>query len=321
MSDLEKPTPESPRGRDGEATSSPPPSPPAPAANVISIEQARAELLRRPRKGATPPRGLDGPPRSRRREVPAPVTLPPGEHSAVIVTDTPAARAHIDKKTVHPGEAPGRTHEKKVRVKTHFDPGRVKTQLTGARAAEVEAAREAQAAADEEVGSLWSNRASQNPEPEPGAVTTGRTPRSTSLARPRPISREDRSGTPLFVVAVMVVAAVGAVVVFMLSRQKGDVASGAPETAATVAPAAPPATSTQVAGTAPATATGGASAPGGSAAASGAPATSGSSAPTGPVVAKPVTSAPAAKPPATAAPKVTAQPTATSILPFGKEEP
>ncbi len=234
MSDPEKPTADSPSGRDAEATSSPPAPPPPPAANVISIEQARAELLRRPRKGVTPARGVDGPSRSRLREVAAPVTLPPGEHSSVIVTDTPAARAHIDKKTVHPGEAPGKTHENKVRVKTHFDPRRVKTQLTGARAAEVEAEREAQLAADEEVRSLW-NRGSQNP--EPGAVTTGRTPRSASLARPRPISREDRSGAPLFVVAVMIVAAVGAVVVFMLSRQKGDVASGKPEATAIVAPA------------------------------------------------------------------------------------
>lgn len=335
MSDPDKPIHEGPSGEDAEAPASRPDQA-APAANVISIEQARLELLGRKRKGATPPRGLDGPIRMRRREVPAPVTLPPGEHSSVIVTDTPAARAHIDKKTVHPGE-PGERHDKKVRVKTHFDPRRVPTQLSDRRAAgrlgaEMEAPPEM--LGEEEVGSLW-NRPSRPSDP---GVTTARTSRP-SLARPRPIPRNDRSA-PLFVIAVMVVAAIGAVVVFLLSRGRTNEGSGYPETTGTAtsaSTAARPATSApavtalvtapvSATATAPATATATLDAPstgvGTTATASSAPAPGASSAaPSGPLGTKPVSSAPATKPTASAAPTAAPQTTATSILPFGKEEP
>ena len=221
MSDPDKPTPESPSESDAEAPASGP-DPAAPAANVISIEQARLELLGRKRRAATPARGVDGPIRMRRREVPAPVTLPPGEHSSVIVTDTPAARAHIDKKTVHPGE-PGQTFDRKVRVKTQFDPRRMPTQLSDRRGGGrlgAEAEPPPEVSGEEEVGSLW-NRPSTPSDP---GVITARTSR-TSLARPRPIPRNDRSA-PLFVVGVMIVAAIGAVVVFALSRGKGNEGSG-----------------------------------------------------------------------------------------------
>ena len=321
MSDAEKPTPDSPRSGDSDAK-------PITSANVISIEQARAELLRRPRKGATPPRGMDGAPRSRGREVPMPVTMPPGEHSAVIVSDTPAARAHIDKKTVHPGEAPGQTHEKKVRVKTHLDPRRAKTQLTDRRSGPPDPPPGAvqsfpgdpPTSPDDEGGSLW-NRPSQAP--DAAAASQGQRP---SLVRPRPIARDSRPPTSLFVVGIMIAAAVGAIVVFMLGRQKEEPASGRPASTDTAAIAPPP--------------TGPASAPPGNTAAAKAmssnvpvatatvsaePVATTAPAPStgsGPIV-KSAGTAPATKPsaaPATSA-SATTKPTATSILPFGKEEP
>jgi hypothetical protein len=293
---------------------------------VISIEQARAELLRRPRKGGTPARGVDGPMRPRLREVPAPVTLPPGEHSAVIVTDTPAARAHIDKKTVHPGEAPEQTHEKKVRVKTHFDPRRVPTQLSDKRGAMSRPGADAEMAAggEDEVGSLWNRPSSPS---DPG-VPTARTSRPSLVRRPMP--RDERAGAPLFVVAVMIVAALGAAVVYLLSRQKGDSGSGKPDvsvTATAQAPStgtAPPATSAPVVATATETASASGQAPAasvtGSGTASEGPAASApTAASTGPANTRPASSGP--KPAASVAPTTTPQATATSILPFGKEEP
>ena len=312
MSDADKPTPESPPSGTSEASG-------GSGANVISIEQARAELLRKPRARATPPQGIRDKPRSRGREVPTPVTMPPGEHSAVIVTDTPAARAHVDKKTVHPGEAPEQTHDKKVRVKTSLDPRRAKTQVTDRRSSTPAPG----AAGEGDVGSLWSNPAGSVP---PGPITSSQPPpgvspsQRPSLARPRPLPRESR-GAPLFLIGVALAAALGAVVVFLISRPKP--APGPSGTNIQLTAMLPVPCATATGETAPAT----------SASTSGAtgtaePSNTGAPVPSelpSAVTATPLKTghSPSVKPSASpsAPPTASAKPTATSILPFGKEEP
>lgn len=307
MSDTEKDRPESPKDVEPEAK-------PSGGAVVISIEQARAELLAKPRQRATPQMGVMRS-RPRAREVPAPVTMPPGEHTAFIVTDTPAARAHVDKKTVHPGEMPVQTHDKKVRVKTSLDPRRAKTQMSDRRGAPEPPGP----AADEgEPASLWHHPKSQPPPPAPPAASPASVPPRLSLARPRPIPRE-KAGVPLFVIGVIIAASVGAAVVYLLGR------TGAPATApptATVAatspPAAPPASSP--AATAQGGATAAAAAPSTSATAAEAPSTSAAvpaAASSAPSAVK--STSPTVKPSTapTLAPTATAKPTATSVLPFG----
>ncbi len=309
MSDTEKPTPESPNAGTSEATAS---AQSGGSAQVISIEQARAELLRKPRSPGTPPKGV-GPakPRSRGREVPMPVTLPPGEHSSVIVTDTPAARAHFDKRTVHPGEVPAETTAKKVRVKTQFDPRRQKTQVTDRRPTPVPP--------EVDTAAIWSAQPPSQPPPltssqPPPPITGSQRP---SLVRPRPMTREgSSSGAPLFLIGVALAAALGAVLVYMLSRQKTE-------------PTAAPSGSTSVAAGIPVP-----TAPGsdsGAQATTSAPVTepvnTGAQTPELPsaVPATPVktghSTTPRPTPTVTAAPTASAKPTATSILPFGKEEP
>ena len=309
MSDTEKPTPESPTAGTSEATASATQSPGS--ANVISIEQARAELLRRPRASGTPPKGV-GPakPRSRSREVPMPVTLPPGEHSSVIVTDTPAARAHFDKRTVHPGEVPAETTPKKVRVKTQYDPRRQKTQVTDRRPTPVPP--------EVDTAAIWSTQPPSQPPPltssqPPPPITGSQRP---SLVRPRPMAREGSSSAPLFLIGVALAAALGAVLVYMLSRQKTE-PTGSPSgstsiTAGLPVPTAPGTDSgAQATTSAPVTE----------------PVNTGSQAPELPsaVSATPVktghSTAPRPTATATATPTASAKPTTTSILPFGKEEP
>lgn len=312
MSDTEKPTPESPDAGTSEA----PASPSGGSANVISIEQARAELLRKPRSRATPPKGLGSPgPRSRGREVPMPVTLPPGEHSAVIVTDTPAARAHIDKKTVHPGELPAEMTNKKVRVKTQYDPRRQKTQVTDRRATPVPG--------EAEVANIWSTQPPSQPPPPiltssqpPPPITGSQRP---SLVRPRPMTREGNSSAPLFLVGVALAAALGAVLVYMLSRPRSDPNGPAPSgsTAVTATIPGPVASSAGSAVTTSAPAAETTSEAGDTGAQ--APELP-SSVPATPVkTGHSVTPRPTAT--ATATTTATAKPTTTSILPFGKEEP
>ena len=314
MSDADKPTPESPQSGTSEASAG------GRSAEVISIDQARAELLqRKPRSRATPPMGVKDRPRSRGREVPIPVTLPPGEHSAVIVTDTPAARAHVDKKTVHPGEAPPQTHDKKVRVKTHMDPRRQKTQVTERRSSTPVPG----AVGESDVGSLWSNPPGSQP-PEP--ITSSRPPppgmspsQRPSLARPRPLPRDQRNG-PLFLVGIALAAAAGAIVVFFLSRQKLD--PSGPGSGATSG------TSGQLTAVFPVPSPG--VAPSTSAPATTSTTSAATSVPVPPelpsaVPATPLKTghSPSSKPSASpsAPPTASAKPTATSILPFGKEEP
>lgn len=310
MSDSEKDRPENPKAGDPEAKHSG-------GAVVISIEQARQELLSRPRRGSS--QGGASRSRSRAREVPAPVTLPPGEHNAVIVADTPAARAHVDKKTVHPGEMPAQIHDKKVRVKTSLDPRRAKTEISDRRA---ELPPEP---SDGEVGSLWSP-AAVAPAPVPASIpppaASPSVPPRISVARGKPIPREG-SGVPLFIVGVILAAALGAGVVYLLGRtgSPGPAASTAsapqpqPQIAAppAVTTGAPPAVATTPIATAPEPPT---TAPEPPAASGAPPAVAG-----GPSPVK--GAAPSAKPTATAAPEPTAtsKPTATNILPFGKEEP
>jgi hypothetical protein len=317
MSDTDKPSPEAPQGGTSEEQA----SPGAGSANVISIEQARAELLRKPRPRVTPPRGTHPMTvRSRSREVPAPVTLPPGEHAAVIVADTPAARAHIDKKTVHPGEAPSHTHEKKVRLKTSLDPRRAKTQLTDRRAEP-----------EPDMGTIETPPAHPSV-PHPSVPPSGNlrarssqppaTQDRPSLARPRPIPRPQRSSAPLFLIGVAIAAGFGAAVVFLLGRQKPEISPSAPTAATTAAlvatppprPTAPPAVSTPSTTLLPspgsATAT---EAPEVPSVLTGAPPAT----PTGKA-----THSPSTKPSTTAtqAPTASAKPSSTSVLPFGKEE-
>lgn len=266
---------------------------------MISIEQARAELLAKPRQKATPQMGVARP-RPRAREVPAPVTLPPGEHAAVIVTDTPAARAHVEKKTVHPGEMPVHTHEKKVRVKTSLDPRRAKTQITDRR---VPAEAEAAAAEAEDEG--LRGRPSQ-PSAVPATSPSASPPRP-SLIRPKPIQRE--RGAPLFVIGVIIAAALGAAIVYFLSRPAGQspqaptAVASSPAPSATAVLAAPTVTATAppAALAAPATAS---------------PSETTTETPTAATSKAAVKSAASQVKPS-AAPTTTAKPTATSVLPFG----
>ncbi len=307
MSDTEKDRPESPKDVEPEA------KPSGGGAVVISIEQARAELLAKPRQRATPQMGVMRS-RPRAREVPAPVTMPPGEHTAFIVTDTPAARAHVDKKTVHPGEMPVQTHDKKVRVKTSLDPRRAKTQMSDRRGAPESPGP---APGEGEPLSLW-HPTSQPPPPAQPAASPASIPPRLSLARPKPIPR-DKAGVPLFVIGVIIAASVGAAVVYILGRTGAPgTASPTATVAATSPPAAPPASSP--AATARGGATTAAAAPSTSATATEAPSTSAAvptAASSAPSAVK--STAPAVKPSTapTLAPTATAKPTATSVLPFG----
>ncbi|MEZ4300079.1 MAG: hypothetical protein R3B70_34345 [Polyangiaceae bacterium] len=337
MSDTDKDISEIPRGEEPEAR-------PRRGAEVISIEQARAELLGKRKTRATPPRGVDGPPKPRVREVPAPVTMPPGQHSAVIVTDTPAARAHIDKKTVHPGEMPAQMPDKKVRLKTSLDPRRQKTQLTDRRA-DTEGGREALPPGEgmDALG-MW-NTPSQPPlrpssiPPRPGSI-----PPRMSLARGRPIPREKQGGM-LFMGGVILAAGLGAMVVYLLSQGGALHPSGAASSADAVGTGAPATSAAGANGANWANGANGATSaePVGSGAqatksaepstgepttvatASGEPSASGST--VAPVTASSgAKTAPSqvVKPPPTTSPagssSATAKPTATSILPFGKED-
>jgi hypothetical protein len=308
MSDTDKDRPDSPTPREGtEAKTSG-------GAVVISIEQARAELLAKPRQRPTPQMGVARQPRPRAREVPAPVTMPPGEHAAVIVTDTPAARAHVDKKTVHPGEMPAQTHEKKVRVKTSLDPRRMKTQMTDRRAGADGQADVAEATDAAEVESLW-NPASQPPSSTPPPASVPPPASRPSLARSKPLPR-DKASMPLFVLGVVLAAALGAGVVFFLSRPPAPVSTAPTSTAPgpTATAALPPAATSAV------TAQGGAPATSATVdlAASAPPSTTAAAqvATSAPVV---KATAPTVKTSATASapPTATAKPTATSVLPFG----
>ncbi len=327
MSDAEKPRPDAKSSRTADAKESG-------SAKVISIEQARAELLRRPRPRATPPKGVDRPARSRSREAPPPVTMPPGEHSAVIVTDTPAARAHVDKKTVHPGEAPERTHDKKVRVKTHMDPRRAKTQMTERRAAqegEFESEPEPDVSASDEVASLW-NRPSQAPEE---VLPSQPSPR-LSLSRARPLTEDSKTSLPVYLIAIALAALFGAGVVVLVSRGRANAGNGssgagtpssAPSMSAGLGASATQDRPLNVGVTSP----------------SGvprAPTADPSSMPTASTNTQAVSSRPSTPPTPptpnvgtavkpripmtsapTATPVATTKPTATSILPFGIEEP
>lgn len=318
MSDAEKPKPENL----SEALAGVEDAPTASASNVISIEHARAELLRKPKKNQTPPRGVGqrARVRPRDRDVPSPVTMPPGEHDAVIVTDTPAARAHVEMRTVHPGEAPNRTHDKKVRVKTSLDPRRQKTQVTDRKVAEA-----AIAAAEAKLADAAPPSARGRAGPAPGAAPQSVPP--PSIGRPRPVSRESKAA-PLFAAAIAICAALGAVLVYTLTRSKTEPV--APLATATVPQrtAAPP---PQTAASPPPQAA--TSAPATSATAieieepreialdplgpDSSPASGGAS--TGVKTVK--TSSVPPKPSASAvAPPVTAKPTTTNPLPFGKEE-
>lgn len=308
MSDDDKPTPESPESGASEAP------PQRSGASVISIDQARVELLQRKVRGATPPKGTR--PRARSREVPQPVTLPPGEHSAVIVTDTPAARAHVEKKTVHPGEQAevNPVDGKRVRVKTHFDPRRAKTQLTGKKPSN-------EILGDGTVPSLWGNAdapsSGRNGPSQPPSVSQSQPPPAQTpsgrplFARPRPLPRDQRN-SPLFLFGIAVAAAAGAAVVYYLSRPRDPEPPRAPDTSITA--------------TAPSV-----TAPGNSASAGNKAPPPATSASTGvedspsqaPQATAKTGAAPSTKPTASASAKPTAttKPTATSILPFGKDEP
>lgn len=319
MSNDDKPTPESPESGASEA-----PVQTSGGASVISIDQARAELLqRRPRpRGAAPAPAKGDRPRARSREVPQPVTLPPGEHSAVIVTDTPAARAHVDKKTIHPNELAevNPVEGKRVRVKTHFDPRRAKTQMTDRKPSN-------EILGDGQVPSLWGNGPAEPPatspvrasQPPPALTPSGR----PMFARPRPLPRDQRN-SPLFLFGIAVAAAAGAIVVYFLTRSfdtPNEPPRPADTAAATSAAVTPPATATQ-----PATTTAALQPKPSDAPPVMAPTTTTSAAvPEAPLPPPQAKSgvAPTAKPTATAstAPRATAKPTATNILPFGKEEP
>lgn len=293
MSDTEKDRPDNRKEADSETKQSG-------GAVVISIEQARAELLAKPRQKATPQMGVARP-RPRAREVPAPVTLPPGEHAAVIVTDTPAARTHVEKKTVHPGEMPVHTHEKKVRVKTSLDPRRAKTQITDRRAP-----AEAEAAAAEAEDESLRGRPSQ-PSVVP-ATSPSTSPPRPSVIRPKPIQRE--RGAPLFVIGVIIAAALGAAIVYFLSRPAGQSAQAPTAVASSPAPSATPvlaaptvtATSTQAALATPPTAS---------------PSETTTETPAAATSSKAAAKSSASLVKPSAAPTATAKPTATSVLPFG----
>jgi hypothetical protein len=276
--------------------------------NVISINTARAELLRRPRARS----GVVDLSRARGREVPSPVTMPPGQHSAVIVTDSPAARAHFDKRTVHPGEAPERVHDKKVRVKTSLDPRRAKTHMTDRRG-ELDDPMLDDQEADGGVESLW-NPASNPPPPNMEVRPSGYARTSASP----PGLRNQKKGSPLFLVGVALSAALGAVLVFMLSRHKTEpTVPPAPSEIGVTAPSARVALPAQSSASAAASHDGPAQAGPSS---SSAPASNGI--PGTAKTARPLASTkPSASASASAAPTATAKPTATSILPFGKEEP
>lgn len=334
MSDTEKPTPDGAGGANREAEA----DRGGLAGNVISIEQARAELLRKPRSKGTPPRGVVDLSRMRGREVPTPVTMPPGEHAAVIVTDTPAARAHFDKRTVHPGEAPRQVHDKKVRVKTSLDPRRAKTQMSEKRSAGPDSqptpgpdSQRMPGAVDseEDVGadSLWDTPS------QPPSSARGQGHSRTSLTRPQRIVAAPNRGSPLFLIGVALAAALGAVLVYTLGRHPAEpVGSGAPvATEPLVVPSSlrigePPA---DTASSAPANPSGAAVSPPVTSSASVAPLPSdipsasqtATSVASSPSVAKTAHTAPSVKPSASATATASAKPTATSILPFGKEEP
>lgn len=314
MSDTEKDRPESPKDVEPEA------KPSGGGAVVISIEQARAELLAKPRQRATPQMGVMRS-RPRAREVPAPVTMPPGEHTAFIVTDTPAARAHVDKKTVHPGEMPVQTHDKKVRVKTSLDPRRAKTQMSDRRGAPESPGP---APGEGDPVSLWHPTSQPPPPAQPAASPASIPPRDVrqavprpSFARPKPLPRE-KAGVPLFVIGVIIAASVGAAVVYILGRTGAPgTASSTATVAATAPPAAPPASSP--AATAQGGATTAAAAPSTSATATEAPSTVAAVPTAAPSAPSAVRSSAAVKPSTapTLAPTATAKPTATSVLPFG----
>ncbi|MBK8251614.1 MAG: hypothetical protein IPK82_02970 [Polyangiaceae bacterium] len=303
MSETNNDPPETPHGEEPEAKPSR-----GPATNVISIEQARNELLGRKRSNRTPPRGVDGPPKSRSREAPPPVTLPPGDNASVVVAGSAAARAHIDKKTVHPAELPAQTHEKKVRVKTSLDPRRAKTQLTDRRV-ERERANSTPppapaALGEDEVDSLWHTPS------QPPRQTWSSIPPRPSTVRTRTDPREKQGGT-LFIVGVMVAAALGAIVVYFLSR--GGAVN--PTVLPSISSPLPPASSAQ-ANAKPAVPTA-VSTP--SAAQTAVPAVSATQTVSQPAE-KPAFTA-VAKPTPSSAPTLlpTAKPTATSVLPFGKD--
>lgn len=304
MSETNNDPPETPRSEEPEAKPSR-----GSATNVISIEQARNELLGRRRPNRTPPRGVDGPPKSRSREAPPPVTLPPGDNASVVVAGSAAARAHIDKKTVHPGEAPAQTHDKKVRVKTSLDPRRAKTQLTDRRA-ERERANStpppAAALGEDEVDSLWHTPS------QPPRQTWSSIPPRPSTVRTRTDPREKQGGT-LFIVGVMVAAALGAIVVYFLSR------GGAVNPTVLPSISSPP----PLASSALATAKSADPVP----TAASTPTALQTAVPTASVTQtvsqpseKPIVTAPI-KPTPSSAPTLlpTAKPTTTSVLPFGKD--
>lgn len=244
-----------------------------------------------------------------------PVTLPPGEHSSVIVTDTPAARAHFDKRTVHPGEVPAETTAKKVRVKTQFDPRRQKTQVTDRRPTPVPP--------EVDTAAIWSAQPPSQPPPlsssqPPPPITGSQRP---SLVRPRPMTREGNSSGPLFLVGVALAAALGAVLVYMLSRPRSDPNGPSPSgsTAVTATMPGPVSSSAGSAATTSAPAAETTSEPGDTGAQ--APELP-SSVPATPVkTGHSVTPRPTATATATATTTASAKPTTTSILPFGKEEP